>query len=158
MIFQPCLLYQMHSCFSPSHTYTHVSDRSFMYIMCMSHMPQVPIRRLMPVTNVSSKYLSDNATNQQQTWIYLFSLHFPEIYFFLTQKHLFTIFNWTSKIKCSRGFIYATRGTMALPEWISMCCFRFWIRVNRTPHVGHWKGLSGPLGLGRSVLLVEGAM
>lgn len=45
-----------------------------------------------------------------------------------------------------------------LPEWISMCCFRFWMRVKRTPHVGHWKGLSGPFGLGLSVLLVEGAM
>ena len=42
----------------------------------------------MPVANVLSKYLSDNATNQQQTWIYLFSLDFPEIYFFLTQKFI----------------------------------------------------------------------
>lgn len=142
------------------HIYTHKYLISFSRMSCAHHTcPQFQSEDLfMPVANVLSKYLSHNVTNQQQNWIYLFSLDFPEIYFFLTQKHLFTIFNWNSKIKCSRGFIYATRGTMALPEWISMCCFRFWIRVNRTPHVGHWKGLSGPLGLGRSVLLVEGAM
>lgn len=40
------------------------------------------------------------------------------------------------------------------PEWMSMCCLRFCIRVKRTPHVGHWKGRSGPLSPGR----VEGLM
>lgn len=41
-----------------------------------------------------------------------------------------------------------------LPEWMSICCFKFCMRVNRTPHVGHWKGLSGPLVPGR----MEGLM
>ena len=141
----------MYLCFSPSHIHTHASDIFFIYIL---HPTQVLMRILMPV----SKYISDTAPIQQWTYVYLFSLDFPEINFFLTQKHLFTVFNWNFKIKCFGVLIYATIGMTTLPEWMSMCCFRFWIRVNRTPHVGHWKGLSGPFGLGRSVLLVEGAM
>lgn len=37
-----------------------------------------------------------------------------------------------------------------LPECMSICCFRFWMRVNLTPQVGHWKGRSGPLVPGRA--------
>lgn len=152
------MLYQVHLRFPPSHIHTQISGLFFMYIMCTSHLSPFPIRRLIYACGQCIKQISFWQCNKSATDLNLSVLtRLPRDILFPNSKAS-VIINWNSKTKRPRGFIYATKETMALPEWISMCCFRFWIRVNRTPHVGHWKGLSGPLGLGRSVLLVEGAM